>query len=59
MDDILARKNAICGDVVDGLAVDMNSLCRERDVLKEIGALAHEPENTDQKPDSGNALQTG
>ena len=59
LDDILDRKNAIYGDVVDGLAVNMNSLCHEKDVLKEIGVLAHEPKNTDQIPESGNALQTG
>ena len=44
LEEILARKSAIYGNVVDGLAssedIDLNSLCRDASVLKEIGAIA-------------------
>lgn len=44
LEEILARKNAIYGDVVDSLAssenINLTSLCREVTVLKEIGAIA-------------------
>ena len=53
LDEILDRKNAIYGDVVDGLAssegFDLNSLCQEAAVLKEIGAIAQSPASV--KPD--------
>ena len=44
LDEILARKNALYGNVVDGLAssedIDLKSLCQDASVLKEIGAVA-------------------
>ncbi len=44
LEEILARKSAIYGDVVDGLAssenIDLTSLYQEVAILKEIGAIA-------------------